>query len=68
MANLHCAVFYCHIMYLHYRRGVDVGSNHHLVTAYIKLQIKRTETPIRLLKWFDISKVKDSGIRPVVQY
>ena len=55
-------------MYLHYRRGVDVGSTHHLVTAHIKLQIKRTETPIRLLKWFDISKVKDSGIRPVVQY
>ena len=51
-----------------FRRGVDVGSNHRLVVAHIKLQLKRTVTPIRLLKWFDVSKVKDSGIRPVVQY
>ena len=51
-----------------FRRGVDVGSNHHLVVAHIKLMLKRTVTPIRVLKWFDVSKVKDSGIRPVVQY
>ena len=51
-----------------FRRGVDVGSNHHLVIANIKLQLKRTVTPTRLLQCFDVSKVKDSGIRPVVQY
>ena len=39
-----------------------------LLLHTFKLQPKRTVTPIRLLKWFDVSKVKDSGIRPVVQY
>ena len=28
----------------------------------------RTVTPIRLLKWLDVSKLKDAGIRPLVQY
>ena len=51
-----------------FRRGGDVGSNHHLVVAHIKLKLKRTVTPIRLLKWFDVSKLKDAGIRPLVQY
>ena len=32
------------------------------------MKLKRTVTPIRLLKWFDVSKLKDAGIRPVVQY
>ena len=50
-----------------YRSGVDVGSNHHLVVAHIKLKLKRTVTPIRLLKWFNVSKLKDAGIRPVMQ-
>ena len=31
------------------RRGVDVGSDHHLVVEHIKLELKRTGTPIRLL-------------------
>ena len=48
-----------------FRSGVYVGSNHHLV-AHIKLKLKRAVTPIRLLKWFDVSKLKDAG--PVVQY
>ena len=47
---------------------MDVGSNHHLVVAHIKLKLKRTVTPIRLLKWFNVSKLKDAGISPVVQY
>ena len=51
-----------------FRRGADVGSNHHLVVAHIKLKLNRTVTPTRLLKWFDVSKLKDAGIRPVVQY
>ena len=51
-----------------FRRGADVGSDHHLVVAHIRLKLKRTVTPIRLLKWFDVSKLKDAGIRPVVQY
>ena len=51
-----------------FRRGADVGSDHHLVVAHIRLKLKRTVTPIRLLKWFDVSKLKYAGIRPVVQY
>ena len=51
-----------------YRSRADVGSNHHHVVAHIKLKIKRTVTPIRLLKWFNVSKLKDAGIRPVMQY
>ena len=51
-----------------FRRGADVGSDHHLVVKHIKLKLKRTVTPIRLLKWFDVSKLKYAGIRPVVQY
>ena len=47
---------------------MDVGSNTHLVVAHIKLKFKRTVTPIRLLKWFDVSKLKHAGIRPLVQY
>ena len=50
-----------------YRSGVDVGRNHHLVVAYMKLMLKRTVTRIRLLKWFNVSKLKDAGIRPVMQ-
>ena len=51
-----------------FRRVVDVGSNHHLVVAHIKLKLKRTVTQIKLLKWFDVSKLIGAGIRPLVQY
>ena len=37
-----------------FRRGVDVGSNHHLVIANIKLQLKRTVTPTGLLQCFNM--------------
>ena len=50
-----------------FRRGADFGSDHHLVVKHIKLKLKRTVTPIRLLKWFDVSKLKDAGYRPEVQ-
>ena len=50
-----------------FRRGADVGSDHHLVVKHIKLKIKRTVTPIRLLKWFNVSKLKDAGNSPVMQ-
>ena len=53
---------------VHFRSGVDVGSIHHLIVAHIKLKLKRTVTPIRLLIWFNVSKLKDAGIGPVVQY
>ena len=50
------------------RRGADVGSDHHLVVAHIRLKLNRTVTPTTLLKWFDVSKLKDAGIRPLLQY
>ena len=50
-----------------FRRGADVGSDHHLVVKHIKLKLQKTVTPIRLLKWFDVSKLKDAVIKPVVQ-
>ena len=49
-----------------YRSGADVGSNHHLVVAHIKLKINKTVTSIRLLKWFNVSNLKHAGIRPVM--
>ena len=49
-----------------YRSGVDVGSNQHLVVAHIKLKINRTITLNRLLKWLNVSKLKEAGIRPVM--
>ena len=52
---------------VHFRSGVDVGSSHHLVVAHNTLKLKRTVTPIRLLKWFKVSKLKEAGIRPVMQ-
>ena len=63
-----CCILLSHKVLTLQKRSGYVGSNHHLVTAHIKLHLKRTVTQIRLLKWFDVSKVKDSGIRPVVQY
>ncbi|KAK2138638.1 hypothetical protein NP493_7390g00001 [Ridgeia piscesae] len=38
-----------------FRRGADFGSDHHLVVKHIKLKLKRTVTPIRLLKWGSMS-------------
>ena len=38
-----------------FRKGADVGSDHHLVVKHIKLKLKRTVTPIRLLKWGSMS-------------
>ena len=46
-----------------FRRGADVSSDHHLVVAHVKLKLKTTGTSIRLLKRFDVSKLKDAGVR-----
>ena len=51
-----------------FRSGVDVGRDHHLVVAHIKVKLKRTVIPIRLLKRFVVSKLKDAGISPIMQY
>ena len=45
------------------RKGTDVDSNHHLFVAHIKMKLKRTETLIRLLIQFNVSKLKNACIR-----
>jgi len=45
------------------RKGADIGSNHHLVAAHVKLNLRRTGIPVRMLKHFDVSKMKDAEIR-----
>ena len=40
------------------RRGADVGSDHHLVTANVKLKLMKQATPHRVKK-FDTGKLKD---------
>ena len=41
------------------RRGADVGSDHHLVTAIIKLTLMKV-TPRSTIKKFDIGKLRTS--------
>ena len=45
------------------RRGADVGNDHHLVVANIKLKLRRTITPTNLTKRFDILKLKDTAVQ-----
>ena len=41
------------------RRGADIGSDHHLVTAIIKLKLMKV-TPRSTIKKFDIGKLRTS--------
>jgi hypothetical protein len=45
------------------KRGADVGSDHHLVVGKLKIKLRRTDTPPKQLKRFNISKLKDANIR-----
>nr|XP_042717082.1 uncharacterized protein LOC122174765 [Chrysemys picta bellii] len=44
------------------RRGADVGSNHHLVTASIKLKLRNVGSPNKGHRCFDIDKLKSLEI------
>ena len=44
-------------------RVADVGSDHYPVVAHIKLKLRRTGTQIRMLKSFDVSRLKDTEVR-----
>lgn len=45
------------------KRGADVDSDHHLVTATIKLKLRSTEGKNMARKRFDVEKLKDIKIR-----
>ncbi|XP_061188858.1 uncharacterized protein LOC133197034 [Saccostrea echinata] len=45
------------------KRGADVDSDHHLVTATIKLKLRSTERKNMARKKFDVDKLKDIKVR-----
>ncbi|XP_071145396.1 craniofacial development protein 2-like [Mytilus edulis] len=45
------------------KRGADVGSDHHLKTADIKLKLRANGKNTRSWKQFDIEKLKESNVR-----
>ena len=45
------------------KRGADVGSDHHLVTACIKLKLKKSSNTTNTHKRFDVDQLKDNKIR-----
>ena len=45
------------------RRGADVGSDHHLVTAMVQLKLLRPRKATCHQKPFDVSKLKNEGTR-----
>lgn len=45
------------------RRGADVASDHHLVTAEIKLKLKRSGPPVKMIPRFDVSMLKNHALK-----
>ena len=45
------------------RRGADVGSDHHLVTANLKLKLRRNELDKARQQRFDVTKLKESTVK-----
>ena len=45
------------------RRGADVGSDHHLVTAHIKLKLRKTFVKTNIQKRFDTHQLRDDRKR-----
>ena len=45
------------------RRGADVGSDHHLVTARIRLKLRRTDRQQTGHRWFDVNKLDDPAVK-----
>jgi len=44
---------------VHVRKGADVGSDHHLVTAMVKLKLQRIYQTSRCQRCFDVAKLKN---------
>ena len=45
------------------RRGADVGSDHHLVTAKIKVKLRRAGPPSNSTPKYDVKRLKDQEVR-----
>ena len=45
------------------KRGADIGSDHHLVTALIKLKLRGTKQKETPLRRFDIGRLKDIRVK-----
>lgn len=45
------------------KRSADVGSDHHLVTALVKIKLKKTEANYKTQKKFDIQRLRDNTIK-----
>ncbi|KAL0187117.1 hypothetical protein M9458_018787, partial [Cirrhinus mrigala] len=47
------------------KRGADVGSDHHLVTALIRLKLQSTDRKTTMRKHFDVSRLRDTKVKAV---
>jgi hypothetical protein len=45
------------------KRSADIGSDHHLVTAYIKIKLRKTEARINKQARFDTQRLRDSTVK-----
>ena len=45
------------------RRGADVGSDHHLVTARIRIKLRRTDRQLTGNRRFDVNKLDDPAVK-----
>jgi hypothetical protein len=45
------------------RRGADVGSDHHLVTAKVKIKLRRTGPPTKNTRKFEVASLRDPEMR-----
>lgn len=45
------------------KRSADVGSDHHLVTALVKIKLKKTEAKYNTQKKFDTQRLRDNTIK-----
>ena len=45
------------------RRGADVGSDHHLVTARIRMKLRRTDRQQTGHRRFDVNKLDDPAVK-----
>ena len=53
----------CSLLDVRVRRGADVGSDHHLVTARIQLKLRRTDRQQTGHRRFDVNKLDDPGVK-----
>ena len=50
------------------RRGADVGSDHHLFTAVLKLRLRRARQKITGQQHFDVEKLHEPKVKAAFYY